>query len=309
MRKTIASLLFTLLLGCAQTTPTPPPGTGVNGAQVLDGPTIAAQLNTLYERQFPNCNNSDSQPAFLCSGVTLRVTVKDPVNQYKVWDPSPTSVKSGGVSFSYLRQDANFGRLAWGNGNGYILYPIFEAPRDKEDLDYLCAYPEDAWSWHRSETAVCVAHPSYPAQSQLCQDANVSTAEQWLAVWNIAGGNPNLRQCGFDIRDERNALAGPAFYQSVRGKLLRGANGFNGHNEILIKTWASRNPNTFPIMAFFYITGGTNAGLADAQYNQRDFYNSTNPKIIVPIIGLTPATSAAGAAKFSYAAADQAVSQ
>ncbi|RIJ13466.1 halovibrin HvnC [Pseudomonas sp. 91RF] len=309
MYRIISSLVLALLVGCSQVSTQPPISVNADGVQILDGPAIATQLNTLYGRKFPNCNKSDSQPAFLCSGVTLRVTVKDPNNQYKVWDPSPTSVKSGGVSFSYLRQDANFGRLAWGNGNGYILYPIFEAPKDKEDLDYLCSYPEDAWTWHRSETAVCVAHPSYPTQSQLCQDAGVTTAEQWLAVWNTAGGNPNLRQCGFDVRDERNYLAGPAFYQSVRSKELRGAAGFGSHNEILIKTWASRHPNTFPIMAFFFIAGGSNAGLADARYNQQDFYNSTNPKIIVPIIRLTPATSATGAATFTYVAADQQVTQ
>ncbi|MNG17678.1 hypothetical protein D3C84_1016820 [compost metagenome] len=62
-------------------------------------------------------------------------------------------------------------------------------------------------------------------------------------------------------------------------------------------------------MAFFFIAGGTNEGLADARYNQRDFYNSTNPKIVVPIIRLTPATSANGKATFTYNAADQAVTR
>ncbi|ABA74630.1 MULTISPECIES: hypothetical protein [Pseudomonas] len=309
MHKIINLLLLALLVGCAQVATPPADTINGNGAQVLSGPAIAAQLNTLYSRTFPNCNKSDSQPAFLCSGVTLRVTVKDPNNQYKVWDPSPTSVGSGGVSFSYLRSDANFGRLAWGNQNGYILYPIFEAPADKIDLDYLCAYPQDAWTWHRDPNSVCGPHKDYPVQSQLCQNAGVTTAEQWLAVWNIAGGNPNLRQCGFDIRDERNALGGIAFYQSVRAKTLRGAAGFVEHNEVIIKTWTSRNPNIFPIMAFFYIAGGTNAGLADAQYNQRDFYNSTNPKIVVPIIALTPANSVTDKATFSFLAGDQAVTQ
>ncbi|MBV4484810.1 halovibrin HvnC [Pseudomonas sp. SWRI153] len=307
MHKLIASLLLTLLLGCSQTTIQPPDVIDVKGVQVLNGPAIAEQLTTLYDLKLPNCNNSDAQPAFLCSGVTLRVTVKDPANKYKVWDPSPQSVKSGGVSFSYLRQDANFSRLAWGNGNGYMLYPIFGAPADKEDLDYRCIYPYDAWTWTRSDTAVCVAHPTYPVQSQLCHNAGVTSAEQWYVVWKIPGGTPNQRQCGFDISDDRNQLAGPAFYQSIRARALAAVTGVNEHNEVLIKTWTSRNPNTFPIMAFFFIAGGSNAGLADAQYNQKDFYNSTSPKMVVPIIRLTPATTVAGKATFTYITADQVV--
>ncbi|KNH43103.1 hypothetical protein [Pseudomonas lini] len=310
MQKVIGVLLIALMVGCTQVDIKPPNEVAtVNNVQTLNGPAIATQLNTLYNRKFPNCNKSDSQPAFLCSGVTLRVTVKDPNNTYKVWDPSPPSEKSGGVSFSYLRADANFGRLAWGHGNGYILYPIFEAPADKIDLDYLCSYPMDAWTWTRSSTAVCVAHPTYPTQSQACQNAGVTSAEQWKSVWDLPGGNPFQRQCGFDIKDDRNALAGPAFYQSLRGKALLGATGFSEQNEVLIKTWTAGRPNVFPIMAFFYIAGGTNAGLADAQYNQRDFYNSTNPKVVVPIIRLTPATSATGIATFAYAATDQVVTQ
>lgn len=57
-------------------------------------------------------------------------------------------------------------------------------------------------------------------------------------------------------------------------------------------------------MAFFYLNGS--AGLADAQYNQRDFYNSTNPKVIVPIIRLTLASSGT---IFTYIQADQVILQ
>jgi hypothetical protein len=309
MSKLLLSLLIALLLGCSQTATQLPTEIGVNNAQPRTGPAIATYLNTLYARQFPNCNKIDSQPAFLCSGVTLRVTARDPAGQYKVWDPSPTSVKSGGVSFSYLRQDANFGRLAWGYGNGYIVYPFLEQPAGKLQLQVLCSYPMDAWGWHRSATAVCVPTPQYPNVSGHCQDAGVLTAEQFKAAWDYSYENKNLRQCDFDVRDERNHLAGPAFYQSLRAKTLLGETGFGEQNEVIISTWAAGSANQLPIMAFFFIAGGTNAGLADAQYNQRDFYNSTTPKIVVPIIRLTPATSAAAPAAFTYSATDQAVAQ
>ncbi|WP_025110038.1 hypothetical protein [Pseudomonas sp. H1h] len=309
MRKLATSLFITLLLGCSQTAVQPPAAIGTRDAHALNGPQIASHLNTLYGRQFPNCNKSESQPAFLCSGVTLRVTARDPAGLYKVWDPSPASVKSGGVSYSYLRQDANFGRLAWGYGNGYILYPFLEQPPGKLHLKVLCSYPMDAWTWSRSTTSVCGPTPQYPNVSQACHLAGVFTGEQAKTAWDVSYENKNLRQCGFDVRDERDHLAGPAFYQSLRAKTLLGATGFGQQNEIVIRIWAAGQANALPIMAFFFIAGGTNAGLADAQYNQRDFYNSTNPKIVVPIIRLTPAASAAAPATFTYSAADQAVAQ
>ncbi len=310
MHRIIGFVLFVFMAGCSQTDKIPTDAGGVlSGNNAQNGPTIAAQLTTLYGRKFPNCNKIDSQPAFLCSGITLRVTVKDPAGRYKVWDPSPTSTRSGGISFSYLRADTNFGRLAWGYGNGYILYPFLEQPAGKDQLQYLCTYPMDAWGWHRSATQVCGPSASYPVQSKRCQDAGVTTAAQAVAVWNLSGGNPNLRQCGFDVQDDRNTLAGPAFYQSLLAKSMLGTTGFNEHNEIIIRTWPAGRANTFPIMAFFFIAGGSNEGLADAQYNQRDFYNSTNPKIFVPIIRLTPPVNATGTATFAYVAADQVVTQ
>ncbi|WP_339508220.1 halovibrin HvnC [Pseudomonas sp. RL_35y_Pfl2_P42] len=316
MRYLIALMFITLLAGCSQTSPRPPTMINASSTQVMDGFAIAAYLQTLYGRKFPNCNKVNSQPAFLCSGVTIRVTLKS--TSYKVWEPSPFSVRQGGVAFSYLRADADFGRFAYERANGYILYPVLEAPVDKYKMHYLCAYPYDAWSHTREADKPCGPHPSYPAQSRLCQDTGVTTAEQWLAVWRIPEGNPNQRQCGFDVNDNRNALAGPAFYQSIRARSLVNGSGVNEHNELTIKTWCdplSTDPekscaqsfpaNKFPIMAFFYTQDGQ--ALADAQYNQRDFYNSTNPKIIVPIIRLVLSTSIPGTAKFEYIPADQTV--
>lgn len=311
MQRIISVLLLVLLVGCSQTS-TQPTDIGVNSEQVLDGPAIASQLTTLYETTPHNCGG-DSRPAFLCSGLVIRQTVKDPLNKYKVWEPSPTSIKSQGVSFSFIRADANFGAGGWrSNANGYIVWPIFEAPRDKEDLQYLCFYPMDAYGWMRSTTEVCGPHPDYPVQSQLCQYANVTTAEQWLAVWQIPGGNSYKRQCGFDIRDERSTLAGPAFYESLRAKNLLGAMGFNAgssDNEIIARTWTSRDANKFPIMAFFYVQGAASTALTDAQYNQLDFYNSTNPKLVIPIIRITRPASFGAKATFSYIVGDQAVTQ
>jgi len=275
-------------------------------SQAMAGPAIATQLNELYGRRFPNCHKQDSQPAFLCSGVTLRVTLKDPANTYKVWDPSPASVASGAVAFSYLRADSNFGARAWGMNNGIILYPIFESPADKLDVDYLCAYPMDAWTSNR--TAPCARHASYDPQSRVCQEAKITTAAQWKAAWDSRPTSTrNVQSCGFDVRDDRNAQAGPAFYQFVQAKTLLGAQGFNEQNELLVKTWPSGQPNSLPLMAFFYLADGTQNALADARYNQQDFYKSTHPRIVVPIIRLTLPTSPSGTAIFTYVPSDQVV--
>jgi hypothetical protein len=306
MSKLLALLLVVLMAGCSQqpvidtTVPIKPL------SHALSGPQVAEELNVLYQRRFPNCNNENSQPAFLCSGVTFRVTVRDKENVYKVWDPSPTSVASGGVSFSYLRSDSNLGQLAWGNTNGLIFYPPFDVPPGKIAVDYLCAYPMDGWNWLR--TSPCGPYASFPTQSGACQDAGITSAEQWLAVWNSPSDNPNLRQCSFDIREARGTLAGPAFYQFVRAKGMLGAQGFSEQNEILVKTWAAGQPDTLPLMAFFYVPGGPAQDLADARYNQRDFYNSTRSHIIVPIIRLTLAPSPTGAATFDYNESDQVIS-
>ncbi|VVO00434.1 hypothetical protein PS718_02615 [Pseudomonas fluorescens] len=309
MHKIFGSMIIALLIGCSQTPSQAPDVISINSPLALDGPGTAAYLTTLYGRRFPNCNKVDSQPSFLCSGVMLRVTVKDPSNTYKVWDPSPISVTSGGVSFSYLRADTNFGRLAWGYGNGYILYPVLERPATTDQLQVLCSYPMDSWGWHRGKNGVCIPAPAYP-ESNYCHTTNVTTAEQFKAAWDNAPNQKNLRQCGFDVRDERNMLAAPAFYQSLRAKTMLGAPGFNEHNEVIIKTWPAGKANSFPILAFFYVSGGTDPKpLADAKYNQRDFYNSTNPKRVVPIIRLVPATSSTGTATFAYVAADQEVNR
>ncbi|MFJ2466956.1 halovibrin HvnC [Pseudomonas sp. NPDC087615] len=313
MNKIIALLFFALLVGCSQPasqTPDVISGTSVQ-SQRMDGAATAAYLTTLYGRQFPNCNKVNSQPAFLCSGVMIRVTDKDPNNTYKVWDPSPISIKNGGVNFSYLRVDSNFNKFAWNktNANGYILYPVLERPANTEQLQVLCSYPMDSYGWYRSSTAVCVAHPSYP-DSGHCQDAGITTAEQFKNAWSSAPGDQNRRQCDFDVRDERNMLAGPAFYQSLRAKSLLGATGFDQWNDVLVKTWVAGKPNVLPILAFFYVPAKNDPNaLADARYNQRDFYNATNPKITVPIIRVALPTVITGKTTFTYVAADQGITQ
>ncbi|WP_122612276.1 halovibrin HvnC [Pseudomonas viridiflava] len=307
MKKIILSVSIATLIGCAQTAPQAPfEQSGSNNSHVaITGPQVVEWLNTLYNSKSQNCHESANQPAFLCSGVIFRVTDKKPGETHHVWNPSPTSVKNGGVSFSYLRTDSKYGRLAWGHGNGFMLYPIFGAPQDKVDLDVLCSFPIDGWTWNR--TTPCGHHASYPASSQRCQSAGVTTAEQWKSVWDNSPNSHHIRQCGFDVSEATGKPAAVPFYQSVRarGMLSQNPTHFTEQNEVVVKTWPQNLQDTLPLMAFFFIAGGGNAGLPEAQGNQKDFYNSTTRRIWVPVIRLFPPSTPTSEATFQYVESDQ----
>jgi len=301
----IAVLGASFVLGCSQTGPAPQQES-MNGLAANTGNAVAARLQALYDDKRINCG-TPSAPAFLCSGVTLRVTRQD--NSYHVWDPSPTSVKTGGIHFSYLRADANFKEMAWTdpkeNSNGYVLYPILEKPADKLHIEYLCAFPIDGWAWYRASPG-CGPSTDYPTQSRRCQSIGITTAEQWIKHWQTAGiAKPSLHQCSFDIRDAMNNLGADSFYQSIRAKQQLGQRGFSEQNDLILAAWGAGQPNKLPIMAFFYIAGSPAVGLADARWNQRDLYNWTSPRITVPIIRITLATTVTGRATFQYVDADQ----
>lgn len=174
-----ACFIITLMLDCAHIMAQPPRLNLINGVQTIKGPDTAAYLTMLYNRTFDNCNKLDSRPAFLCSGVTLRLTIKAP---------------------------------------------------NRESL--------------RARALLAAMSPGYADKV------------------------------------------------------------FHDHNELIIKAWPKGQPNALPILAFFYVNGFSD-GLADARYNQCDYCNSTNPKILIPIIRLTPTLDLNGNTYFTYYAADQ----
>ena len=82
---------------------------------------------------------------------------------------------------------------------------------------------------------------------------------------------------------------------------LMGAESFNSWNEIRLATWPQNIHTTIPIKAFFY----TSNGLANARYNQQDFYKYSSKAI--PIIKLTLPRTTAESAQFEFIKADQVV--
>lgn len=273
----------------------PPSTTQAPATTVVDGPATAEALTRRYNDTVPNCG-SDSKPAFLCSGVIIRVTTYG--NDYDTWDPSPTAIKKGSVSFSYLRKDNNFRNFAYNqtNANGFIFYPIFDTPQGKLDVPILCHFPMDGWTDNRTERAACGAYPGV-AGSEPCHQQGIITGAQWVAKYPPGTLGSNI--CGFDIRDELNHYAGPNFYAALQAKSLNKAY-FEEQNEMLLQVWQPGQGQTLPIQAFFY---SVPAGLSDARKSKQRFLAKTG--IDLPIIKVTLPAQPEGSATFQYIPGDQ----
>uniref|UniRef100_A0A7C2AYV9 Halovibrin HvnA n=1 Tax=Pseudomonas graminis TaxID=158627 RepID=A0A7C2AYV9_9PSED len=293
--------LFVLLLsiavfsGCSSQTP-PPQKSSVNA---VDGPAVAAAIQANYLDTRRNCG-SESMPAFLCSGVLFRGTNESA--SYHSWNPVPGRT---GVSFSYLRKDANFDHLAVGTDNGFILYPILESPTGKDHLQVLCSFPIDGYTWVRAQPG-CGESTQYPGVSARCQSQGISTATQWKAHFDKgpSGANQNdvyAYVCSFDVRDQMNQLAAESFYQSLQAMHLVPVSLPHHYNELVLQAWAQNIPTRLPIQAFFYTDA---SGLKGARHDQWDFFRSTSGTFI-PIIHMALPAAVTGNASFTYAPADQ----
>ncbi|PMQ11203.1 hypothetical protein PseAD21_13485 [Pseudomonas sp. AD21] len=98
-----------------------------------------------------------------------------------------------------------------------------------------------------------------------------------------------------------NHLGADSFYQTIRAHQLGGFfAGQHDYIELILATWPQNIPKELPIQAFFYLDGG----LAGAQFDQNDFFNSTGGKV-VPIIKINLPRAANADAQFIYNQADQ----
>ncbi|WP_200627571.1 Ig-like domain-containing protein [Pseudomonas sp. LAM2023] len=292
-----AVALALLLSACSSQVQPPAPIPAPSGSPltVVDGPATAEALTKRYSDIAQDCGSA-SRPAFLCNGVILRTTTYSP--RYDAWNPSPTAVRLGAVSFSYLRQDSKFARMPWGGENGMVLYPIFASPPDKIDIAVLCSYPIDGWTDGRVGNR-CGQYGSNPT-SVSCELQGITSAAQWTSLYTQQGGD-NTKICAFNVRDGQNYLAGPAFYQSLLAKSSGNPTDkrFTEHNELVHGLWEQNIPAQLPIQAFFYTTP---AGLKDAWQDRLTFRHKAN--IDLPLIKITLPTSTAEQARFDYIAAD-----
>ncbi|KNX76842.1 halovibrin HvnA [Pseudomonas sp. 250J] len=288
-------LVLTCLLvsGCA----TPPPTANSPSQMTQDGALVAARLNERYNYAPPDCGE-DSKPAFLCSGVIFRATRYSP--EYDSWNPSPNSVASGGVSFSYLRKDAKFKNMVPGQHNGFIFHPVLNTPFGKQTFNILCYFPIDADTDQREKPG-CGEHKDYPSVSRSCELQNIDAALAWH-IHYLATQMTRESQCGFNIRDDRNEAAGPAFKQAMLVHNISGAiqdHLFQTANEFRIATWPQNIPNELPIEAFFYVDS---TGLGNARKDRDNFQNKTGTRM--PLIKMTLPATLQQEARFEYIPGD-----
>ncbi|MFJ4193731.1 halovibrin HvnA [Pseudomonas sp. NPDC089534] len=312
MKKVLATFVLMVLAGCSSQPPsdsTPPKRKSGDFSAVAQtmvaastGPEVAAELTRRYRDTRVNCGK-DSMPAFLCSGILLRGTAR--ANGFDVWDPSPTAIRVGGTSFSYVRSDYKMKRLAFTYNKGLIFYPILSVPAGKENIEVLCFFPIDGSSDRRSDNG-CGAISGYPG-TVACNAQNIRTGEQWAANYRkyVPGEHTIAGVCSFDVRDAANNAAGPNFHEGMVGGRAISPRAFDIPNDVKLKTWAPGLARTLPIEAFFYYVRDGKSGLADVQIDQRRFKELTG--VAIPIIKTTFPNTLDESMTFVYQAADQAV--
>lgn len=256
--------------------------------------SITAQLTQRYQSTATHCGGSQL-PAYLCSGIILRGTA--PSENFTPWSPSPESVKSGGVSFAYLRRDAKFSKMPLGYKNGYILYAPMKAPRQSYKPSVLCLFPINAQSNGRAMKG-CGEHLKYPSYSRPCQMQRIFSASQWYRHFRSAFWSPQAHQCGF-LMKQSDSNSARTFSEFIKARNMTSSSAFHVNNEFRIAVWPTEQSDNLPIQAFFYIDGGLHA----AQHDQSTLKQITGR--FVPIVKIILPTQPRDNARFLYSSKDQ----
>lgn len=272
-----------------------------SGSSVItqqQGSSLVDALKKDYNDTSQDCNGS---PAFLCSGITFR---GNKPGNYHVWNPSPNAIKSGGVSFSYLRKDSKYTRLAYGYDSGYIIYQIFGAPQGKRDLDYLCFFPIDADSNHRNYNG-CGENIDYKGSSRSCDQQNIYTASEWKSHYYDTHGDKHHHQCSFNLRETAPSDTSRNFSEGIKSMAKISSESFGTQNELRLAVWPQNIGRELPIQAFFYTADSGYNGRNEAQSYQKDFYQTTG--IAIPVIKMKLPDHSNQDAQFLFSISDQAI--
>lgn len=293
-------------------------GASAQSVKQPSGEETAAKLTARYNDISQSCGRQKDLPASSCSGVLLRGI--DSTKHYS-WDPSPGSQERGGVSFSYLRKDAKFPRLAFGYKNGIIVNSDAKHLVSPEwgavfFLRVICAFPTDAWTDRRSEYG-CGQHRDSKVNSRPCVRQVGNSASQWQAHYTNVARNTDRDQCSFidgrALSDGTLYLISPeAFYQSIvaRNSPPLADKLFNTQNEVVVEVWKLGDPirdeklynenlKLMPIHAFFYLNA---TGLVGAKKDRDRYLSKTGRKI--PLIKITLPATRTQDAVFAYLPAD-----
>lgn len=250
-----------------------PPGT-VFGFDLQDqlyiGYRVASSLNARFADTAPACR--DNKPGFYCNGVLIRAA--DASASFRAWNPSPNSVSRNGVSFSYVRKDVGTIQLA--GAQGFIFREQFAPVRHPATL--RCSYPVNAGT--NGIPNSCRAD---------CASLGVTTVATWQARYGSSPGS----SCAFGSDQAQ-------FQLNIAVRAVLSAASRNSWNEIIIAAWPQNIPRDLPLEALFYVAGSA-AGLANAQFIQRDYYSATGRYIAIVSMTLTNV----GGQVFSYVPQEQ----
>jgi hypothetical protein len=276
-------------------------GLFANSASAGEGSDVLWRMSYYYSRTPEDCGQG--RPLDQCSGLRLRGT--DSGKAFEPWDPSPASVKSGGVSMSFARKDIKYQDLGLRKNNGFVLTPNdFIAPGEKK-LSTLCFYPLDAWTDTRNDSGCTDNQLTKDRTEQRCQDAGIKTAEQWLADYRSVKSD-HQKQCGFEIKERPDDAE--AFWQGVRARQLikNDRDAIQTQTEIRVPVWGENEDKALPVLAFIYtpITKQSTEGLKLAMDDQKRYYQKTGKW--VPVIRVDLPKNNNEDAIFKYYDADQA---
>lgn len=267
------------------------------------GEKTLCYINYDYNNTTMRCDQNDNEPGLLCSGIVIRGTDSNLNRTYHSWNPSPLSVKSGGVSFSYFRKDSKFKRLAYLYTTGFIFYPVNFTPLAKDNtIKILCGFPIDAGTDNRSDKG-CGAYNNISI-SKPCIGQGITTASDWFDI-NYKNSNENRENtCGFTFYSPDNSINTSRMFEAmIKSQILLKSNSFNEQNELRLETWAQDKVD-IPIESFFY-TSGSGDGLKSSQKDQSDFYAQFGE--VIPIIEVSFPSTMGEDFVFSYHEEDQVI--
>lgn len=264
-------------------------------AYASEGTDAASLMNYYYNRTVEDCGQG--RPAFKCSGLFLRGTENS--DKFNAWNPSPASQKSGGVSLSYLRKDSKYQDLGLLKTNGFVLKPNDFIDDGQQATNVLCFFPIDAWTDYRTAAGCGDDSNSKTHTEQICQDANIKTAEDWLKDYRSVQSD-HQRECGFAIKDRQDDAY--SFYQGIRARQMIKDESMQTQTEVRVETWPQNLDAKLPIIAFIYTDP---KGLAGAKADQQKFFKATGKWL--PVIKAELPKTSAQDARFSYNDADQAI--
>jgi len=265
-----AAIVFaSLLSACASSPMQMPPASQLRDVASLHarGLETIITLYTYYNSVATDCGGP-GLPAVLCSGVPLRATENVPNGT--PWEPSDSAIESGGVSFSWLRQDLNFSLLPINRTNGFFFYPKLRTPPGKNGgIDVLCAFPNDGLTTYRDAQGCGESLLAPPDVSRPCEVQGITTAAQWFVLWEAAADKFS-ETCGFNIRESAQNQA-DRFRQVILAKTMFPDWAWVTWNELRLATWQPGSGATLPIIAFFY-EEGSEAGLAGSRHDQQKYF-------------------------------------